>query len=563
MSIDTTRRIVACLLALVTQLPSAAAAGQPQPPVAEEEEFGFECKPRPDGVSWPIAGFSIYDENDSFPFAGGDKDYTQALRVSVSYHRRALPCWAQRTTQWRLPGAGTDGFTANLALVLGQGMYTPDVLTTRLLDPNDRGFSDFNYVGAELSLISIRRNPGTTSQEGGNIRYTFEGLVGALGAADLANATQGGLHALKLGNMPKGWNTTSPSAIGVYTRYKLERRFDFRPKTPLLPDADLTLGPGFEIGNVRNSVAAHAAVRVGVNLTGFPAAPIGAGLSSTELPALEFGALAGWESRAVFTTNLVRGTPDSDGFSARTGVHDLRYGVFARWKALQAAYLLVQRSGEFEIDGDASTHRFGSMQVTYTPFGDSSEGVSKWFLRDIAGELGMGRNFSGPELGTGDPVGVTAQLAARKGIAKGFDVGVESIVVSVESTPTPGEPGNRSDLILRQQLATLGWTTELPFGRVGIRAGSCVGGQSPGRDHLPPACRRPPEGSLRGPGLPRAEGRVDDGRAVLPARGAPPGRGLRRELPPHEGGRGHARLAAAELRQSHRLAAAADSIACV
>ncbi|MGE0360042.1 MAG: hypothetical protein AB7H93_04205 [Vicinamibacterales bacterium] len=66
----------------------------------------------------------------------------------------------------------------------------------------------------------------------------------------------------------------------------------------------------------------------------------------------------------------------------------------------------------------------------------------------------MGRNFSGPELGTGNPVVVTAQLAARKGIARGFDVGVEGIVVSVESAPTPrgrAEPGSKPS-------STRGWT---------------------------------------------------------------------------------------------------------
>jgi hypothetical protein len=450
--------------ALLPGTSSAQSPTSPQQPAAPAQppQIGFVCNPRQPDLR-RFSGFSIYDENDSFPLAGGDKDYTQALRVSVSYDRRALPCWVQKAGQWQLWG-GEDGFRTGLSLVLGQNLYTPDILTTRNLVPDDRGFADFNYVGAELSLIS----------EAGNIRHTFEGLIGALGVAALGNGAQGGLHALKsLGNMPKGWDSTSPNGPGAYLRYRLERRFGNYPKNPWIPDVDFTGGPALELGNVRSSAAAHGAARFGWNLTGFPATPVGPGFDFEDPGSFEFGVMAGWESRGVLNTSLVRSTPGTQDFSAESLVHDLRFGAFFRMKSLHLAYMRVERSGEYAIAGQrVGAHRFGSAQVTYTPSKDrGADGVSKWLVRDIVGELGMGRNFGGPKLGTGSPGGVTAQLAFRKGLFKGFDAGAESIVVTVESEPTPGEPGNMSDLFLRQQLVTLGWSKEARFARFGVRAG--------------------------------------------------------------------------------------------
>jgi hypothetical protein len=50
----------------------------------------------------------------------------------------------------------------------------------------------------------------------------------------------------------------------------------------------------------------------------------------------------------------------------------------------------------------------------------------------------------------------------------GLNVGLlEVSAATVEGAPTPGEPGNRSDIFLRQRAVTLGWNWRVNGGKAG------------------------------------------------------------------------------------------------
>jgi hypothetical protein len=454
-----TQLLGAARLSAVALLSLAAHEAEARQPVLAPSPGVASCRSRADGVP-TLNGFYIYEENDSL--IRGDRGYTQGLRVAATHNPDAHPCWVQDTERWRLPGHGGDPFSATLSYLIGQGLYTPRIITSSTPLSNDRGFADFNYIGASLSL--------TANDE--TLRYTAEAGIGALGVPGLAKGAQGGLHALKLHRIPKGWPTTSPNAPGFYSRAQLEKKWAWTLGSPVTL-VDVVVGPAIEIGNVRTSAVAHGALRVGWALSGFGPAAIPPGATRVARRSVEAGAVLGIEGRAVGHTSLVSATPGSTGFAVKRGVYDVRGGLFARWEDLRVSYLVVGRSPEFSIENEPlRRHRFGSVTVGFEPSGVVKQYLQHWLLADWSAELGMGRNFGGPTLDSGTPGGVTAQVAMRKGLWKGLSVGVEAVVATAEARPSVRAPAVRPDVILRQQVATLGWGRDTRFGHVGVRAGT-------------------------------------------------------------------------------------------
>ena len=466
-----------CLIAWVCSTLGAAAPAFAQTDSSPASaDVPFECSTRPPvGSRLPrFSGYQASEENDSIIKKGGDERYTQGLRVSFNFERSAVPCWFQKRghsmSKWIWPRA--EMFHTGLSLTVGHSLYTPRLITTRTLDANDRGFSDFNYLGTELSLTADNRS----------VRHIFDFSVGALGHAGLARGAQGGLHALKLHRIPKGWETTKPGTIGLNFRYRLDKRFLCTDVTPNCT-FDVTVGDVLEAGNVRTSFGLHATARAGWALSGFPAAVIPTAADRSVQQPLEIGALVGYEGRGILHTSLVQPSPNSVGFETEPFVLDRRVGFYVRYEALRITYQFLHRSAEFKVPNvEKRDQDFASISVSFEPSLTHRETPRPWLFREWQFELGMGTNFAGPEIDTGRPRGITAQIAARKGLAKGFDIGLLDMASgTVETTPTPGQPGDRSDLLLRQRSVTLGWGTRLKrkdteLGRIAFRVGSALWG---------------------------------------------------------------------------------------
>jgi hypothetical protein len=334
------------------------------------------------------------------------------------------------------------------------------------------------------------------------LRHTLDIQVGALGVPALGKGAQGGLHALKMDRIPKGWYSTQPSGVGANLNYRVDKRLshnhgqiwprclnvDTDRENCLL---DITFGYGAELGNVRTAAVQHATLRVGWGLTGFPSKTISVAAAPGAARKLEFGATAGLEGRAIAYTALVHATPGSEGFSVKHFVYDQAYGVYARYDAFRVTFQHVKRSPEFSFPGVADrSQTFGSIAASFEPNLADRPTEHSWLLRHWQLELGMGGNFGGPETVVGDEYGLASQLAARKGLLRcgawTLNLGVfELAAATVQTTPTPGEPGNKSDLFLQQKAVTLGVIWEpidsdkkARWGRFGLRAGSALWGGS-------------------------------------------------------------------------------------
>jgi hypothetical protein len=192
----------------------------------------------------------------------------------------------------------------------------------------------------------------------------------------------------------------------------------------------------------------------------------------------EVGGLYGVEGRAIANTALVRATPGSQGFSRKTWVHDERLGGFLRVGRLTASYLRVDRSPEFATaERREGSQRFGAATLSYEP-GLGASAQQTWHHPRVQVEVGMGRSVGGPDVDRGPSAvpeaqgSVTGHAAGRIRAWRALSLGVEIGSVSLEGAPIPDEPENRSDVMLRQMAATVGWTKDIGVGTVGLRAGT-------------------------------------------------------------------------------------------
>jgi hypothetical protein len=86
-------------------------------------------------------GYRLYEENDSIIRDGGDERYTQALRVEIPFRRSQTPCWAREVDDWlKHLWQSQKWQKGDFALMLGQNLYTPRIITSVDVDPGDRSF---------------------------------------------------------------------------------------------------------------------------------------------------------------------------------------------------------------------------------------------------------------------------------------------------------------------------------------------------------------------------------------------------------------------------------------
>lgn len=468
--------LIAVIAFLLGSTP-ALAQPVPGPPVATT------CQPRtPFEKAW--SGFHLYEENDSLPLAGGDERYTQGLRAAMSMNRRALPCIVQGIQDWWLPGR-FDTVDPTLTVFVGQNLYTPRIITSRTLEPGDRGFRDFNYLGFEIAAV--------TSRDRWHFRHALELSVGALGSEGLAQAAQGGLHAVKFSRIPKGWYSSGAATLGIYTQYRSEYLYRLGQRGPGI---DVSAGPALEFGNVRTSAGLHGTIRAGINLTGFAPGVIRSGADADRTPHFfEAGGFYSYEARAILHTGLVVATPGSRSFEPTDMVSDRRHGGFVRLGKVRVAYARVERSAEYALGGVKSgKQKFGSVTASFEPrVGDSA--VRDWTPGWFNAELGMGSTIRGPRHSATNKDGIGVQLAGRFKVpvlpdswqqTHALFVGVDVAGAATEGVAIAGEPDNRDDVMVRQIALTLGLNrhvclkpkTETMRGRhcgtVGLRVGPGV-----------------------------------------------------------------------------------------
>jgi len=215
------------LLALAAALLTPAWAWAQEPALGETTEPVLEQSAPPPDTRLTIATYVDNDGPLLSPFNDSDRWYTSGAGISVSW-----PLQASTTVPW-LPFDGEFHRRA-LGVIAGQQIYTPEVITTRTPDPDDRPYAGYLYGG----LFYQRANDDTLDH--------FELDMGVVGPSSLAEKTQKTVHEVFEGDDPRGWDSQIEDefAIQLYLRRKWRAGIDLGGQWTLqgIPQVGLALG---------------------------------------------------------------------------------------------------------------------------------------------------------------------------------------------------------------------------------------------------------------------------------------------------------------------------------
>jgi len=309
---------------------------------------------------------SVYFENDLF--GDTDENYTNGARIS--WTSPALRKFGDDPTIGEMAGyfddmpwTGNSDYERNVAISLGQSMYTPSDTRNPNLVKDQRPYAGWLYVGMGL----IWKNE--------KVKNTLVLNVGVVGPWSFAEETQRLVHEARGLNSPQGWNNQIRNEIGVNVSYeRMWRIRDRRDHHGI--DWDILPYAGVTLGNVMTHANVGTEIRLGYNLPDdFGTGAIGD--ASTTPTALENPFIAKtWENRFGFHF-FVRGEGravarnifldgntfrDSHSVDKYPFVGDLSAGIAFNWKNTKISYAYIYRTKEFR--GQEDEQVFGSITVS-------------------------------------------------------------------------------------------------------------------------------------------------------------------------------------------------------
>lgn len=317
------------------------------PALAEEDRQTF-----PHGV-W---GLTV--ENDII--AGTDRDYTNGILLTYVGPENDLPLvgraardnlgWLTSATSWRM----TYG--------LGQNMYTPEDITRRAPDPDDRPYAGFLY--GSVGVAADKR----VNQE--PVQLDVLALdVGLVGQESLAEQAQKTVHKLIDSDDPKGWGSQLGTEVAfrlLYERtWRASRVLEFKE---LDLEIDVTPRAGFALGTAETYGAFGAAFRIGDALPNDYGPPrVRPALASPgffeDAKGFAWYLFAGAEGRLFARDMFIEGNTfkDSAGVDLRPVQVDLQFGVAFQVEDFELAFTHVIRSPQHDRQDRWS--RFGSVSI--------------------------------------------------------------------------------------------------------------------------------------------------------------------------------------------------------
>ena len=419
--------------------------------------------PSPAGAqTW--AGWNVYWENDSFVPSryGSDARYTNGIRYTLSRDPEEAWEWSEHLPVLLsdLGIIGERSYVTTTAFVLGQNFFTPSLITSFDEDPTDRPFAGFLYAGVRAD---ITQEP--PDGDGWTVRkqHSFELDVGVLGPPALAEAVQKGVHLIRRGRIPKGWDhqlSTEPAIQALYTS-RVSLRYGM---------LDLVPHAGIALGSVQTYGRVGGAVRIGT-VQSFPSLlnPWTVARTDYEDRWFEWAVLAAVEGRGYLRNAYVDGNLFGDDLAITPDhtIGEWRLGAMTRFGSWSVNYSFVHRDSEFvpppEL-GDGS-HNFGSVTIGRDLVRTTlSAEQAAWLKKDWLFEASLGRGVSwrrtqpgnGPRQG-----GVAMRFALSKGLTEHVLLGGELAAVLREGGP-PDADGWHEDTFYVTRAITLGWR---PLGR--------------------------------------------------------------------------------------------------
>lgn len=315
-----------------------------------------------------LGTFSLYIENDIF--ANTDQGYTNGIKFSwispdwTGYAEAGkLPDWSLSYVHW-LPFINKPGFQRNLALCMGQNMYTPEDISHEDLIEDDRPYAGWTYLGIAFHSKNEHRLD------------TMEFQLGIVGPASGAEQVQEIVHRKIDSQSPNGWGNQLKNELGLAIIYELKLR--------VLQGGDKE-GPGFDaiahlggtLGNIYTYANAGMEARAGWNIpldfgnsiirpggdTNAPASVLDPRLSGeNDYSLYVFSAVCG---RAVLRDIFLDGNTFADSHSVdkKYFVADFCVGVSFMLYRFKLSYAHVFRTEEFY--GQKGNPSFGSITLSF------------------------------------------------------------------------------------------------------------------------------------------------------------------------------------------------------
>jgi hypothetical protein len=311
--------------------------------------------------------FTFHFENDLF--SGTDRNYTNGVKLSLtspdlrSYREGgSLPEWALPWVK-RLPFINAPGLHRNIALSLGQHMYTPEDTDRATLIRDDRPYAGWTY-----GAIAFH-------SKGESRLDTIEIQAGIVGPHSYAEETQRLVHELRGIDVPAGWDNQLEDEPGLVFIYERKNRVLDR-RRPAGPGVDAITHLGAALGNVFTYANAGLQLRAGWNLpadfgtalirpAGHTGAPVSArGRRIRRKGAFSLYAFGAVSGRAVLHNIFLDGNTFTDSHSVDKEplVADLSAGLSLVYGRYKVSYAQVLRTREFERQDER--HTFGSITLS-------------------------------------------------------------------------------------------------------------------------------------------------------------------------------------------------------
>lgn len=310
--------------------------------------------------------FLVYYENDTF--ANTDEQYTAALKVTwiskdLRENSNGLPGWGA----WLVditPGINRRNYIHNLAVSLGQNIYTPEDIKAEELIEDDRPYAGWTYLSLGLHNKNYR------------VLNSLDLTLGIVGPSSLAEESQKTIHDLIDSDDPRGWDNQLEDEPGLMLSWQRYWRMVRTPlgnsfATDMIPHAGITLGNVFTYANTgfEARIGYNLPVDFGTSLIGSVGgteAPISMGDPRMNTKSFGVTFFAGVDGRAIAQNIFLDGNTFTDSHSVdkKNFVADLYAGFSLTCSRFKLTYTHVMRTEEFE--GQDGNHYFGSVSLGWT-----------------------------------------------------------------------------------------------------------------------------------------------------------------------------------------------------
>ena len=329
--------------------------------------FVFEAKAQVSPEAQKAWTFSAYFENDLFSHT--DQHYTNGTKLSwispdlTSYAESdKLPDWSLPLIH-RLPFINEPGLQRNIALSIGQNMYTPKDTSRQDLIEDDRPYAGWTYFGVAFHSKSGRRLDSMEIQ------------LGIVGPESFAEQTQKFVHSARGIDRPNGWDNQLKNEPGLNIIYERKWRL-FEAKQGLGFDTITHLGGS--VGNVSTYANTGIEARFGWNIPSDFGVSLIRPAGETNAPVDEqdprFFGIRGFslhffvsvDGRAVLRDISLDGNTFTDSHSVdkKHFVADIAAGISVIFYRFKLSYAQVFRTKEFK--GQQNEHTFGSITFSFT-----------------------------------------------------------------------------------------------------------------------------------------------------------------------------------------------------